>query len=336
MNEVTSPLFFSTAKVALASGIEAGAPTLVGPGLAGLIVIIPSIPDSPAEGVCPVEAQTAMKTSPKAVDKLRNFTAHYIRPGVAMVNHWKQKANLNKGWHLTKELPRRNSPLLFRMKRYLPFIIVVGVALATFGSGAMLYRTKHQQLQAIPQDKALPANGGSESMHIRGNPNAPVTLEEFGDFQCPPCGSFAKFTEELLKEYDSRLRIVFRHFPLKVHEHAREASLAAEAAGLQGRFWEMYDVLYREQAAWSKAPNARELFESYAGMIGLNVDQFKKDMDGEQAKARVDSDFARGESLGINLTPFLYINGQPVDAKDKNPEGVRAAINAALAGKPQA
>src|SRR6476620_4165344 len=77
------------------------------------------------------------------------------------------------------------------MKRYLPFIIVVGVALATFGSGAMLYHAKHPQLQAIPEDNAVPANSGSESMHIRGNPNAPVTLEEFGDFQCPPCGSFA-------------------------------------------------------------------------------------------------------------------------------------------------
>jgi protein-disulfide isomerase len=222
------------------------------------------------------------------------------------------------------------------MKRYLPFVIVVGVALATFGSGAMLYRTKHQQLQAIPEDKALSANSGSGSPHIRGNPNAQVTLEEFGDFQCPPCGSFAAFAEELLKEYDSRLRIVFRHFPLAAHEHAREASLAAEAAGLQGHFWEMYDVLYREQAAWSKAPNTRELFESYAGTIGLNVDQFKKDMDGEQAKVRIDSDQARAESLGINVTPTIYINGQPVDPKDKNPEGVRAAINAALAGKPQA
>jgi protein-disulfide isomerase len=222
------------------------------------------------------------------------------------------------------------------MKRYLPFVIVVGVALATFGSGAMLYRTKHQQLQAIPEDKALSANSGSGSPHIRGNPEAPVTLEEFGDFQCPPCGSFAAFTEELLKEYDSRLRVVFRHFPLAAHEHAREASLAAEAAGLQGHFWEMYDVLYREQAAWSKAPNTRELFESYAGTIGLNVDQFKKDMDGEQAKVRIDSDQARAESLGINVTPTIYINGQPVDPKDKNPEGVRAAINAALAGKQQA
>ena len=222
------------------------------------------------------------------------------------------------------------------MKRYLPFVIVVGVALATFGSGAMLYREKHEQLQAIPQDKVVSANSGAESMHIRGNPDAPVTMEEFGDFQCPPCGSFAAFAEQLLKEYDSRLRIVFRHFPLSAHEHAREASLAAEAAGLQGHFWEMYDVLYREQAAWSKAPNARELFESYAGTIGLNVDQFKQDMDGEQANARVDADKARAESLGINLTPTIYINGQPVDPKDKNPEGVRAAINAALAGKPQA
>ena len=200
----------------------------------------------------------------------------------------------------------------------------------------MLFRAKHEQLQAMPQDKALSGNSDSESMHIRGNPNAPVTMEEFGDFQCPPCGHFAGFAEELLKQYDSRLRIVFRNFPLQGHEHAREAALAAEAAGLQGHFWDMYDVLYREQAAWSKAPNARELFESYAGTIGLNVDQFKKDMDGEQAKARVDSDQARAESLGINVTPTLYINGQPVDPKDKNPEGVRAAINAALAGKPQA
>ena len=118
----------------------------------------------------------------------------------------------------------------------------------------MLYRVKHEQLQAIPQDKAISADKGSESIHIRGNPNAPVTMEEFGDFQCPPCGSFAAFAGELLKEYDSRLRIVFRHFPLAAHEHAREAALAAEAAGLQGHFWEMYDVLYREQAAWSKAP----------------------------------------------------------------------------------
>jgi protein-disulfide isomerase len=218
------------------------------------------------------------------------------------------------------------------MKRYLPFVIVAAVALVTLGSGAMLYRAKRPQLKSIAGDKAL-SGKSDESIHIRGNPNAPVTLEEFGDFQCPPCGSFAGFLEELLKEYDSRLRIVFRNFPLPGHEHAREAALAAEAAGLQGRFWEMHDVLYREQAFWSYAPNARELFESYAGTIGLNLDQFRKDMDSEKAKERIDSDHARGDSLGVKLTPTLFINNQPVDAKDKNPEGIRAAINAALEAK---
>ena len=197
----------------------------------------------------------------------------------------------------------------------------------------MLYRTKRAQLLPVSENRSVPGKNGTESMHIRGNPDAPVTLEEFGDFQCPPCGSFAGFIEELLKEYDSRLRVVFRNFPLGPHEHAREAALAAEAAGLQGHFWEMHDVLYREQAVWSKTPNPRELFESYAGTIGLNLDQFRKDMDGEKARERVDSDQALGDSLGIKLTPTLFINNHPVDPKDKNPEGVRAAINAALEQK---
>jgi protein-disulfide isomerase len=95
----------------------------------------------------------------------------------------------------------------------------------------------------------------------------------------------------------------------------------------------MHDTLYREQVNWSKAPNVRELFESYAGTMGLDVDQFRKDVDGEKAKERVDSDQTRGESLGIKLTPSIFINNQPLDQKDKNPEGVRAAINSALEQK---
>lgn len=223
------------------------------------------------------------------------------------------------------------------MKRLLPFVIVVAVALVAIGGGATLYRAHlaKQHVAAVPEDKSVVGKSDAESMHIRGNPDAPVTLEEFGDFQCPPCGSFASFGEELLKEYDSRLRIVFRNFPLSAHEHAREAAVAAEAAGLQGKFWEMHDMLYKEQLAWSKAPNAPELFESYAATIGLDVEQFKKDVAGDKAKERVDADQARGEALGIKLTPSLFINDHPVESKDKNPEGVRAAINAALLGHSQ-
>ena len=221
------------------------------------------------------------------------------------------------------------------MKRYLPFVIVAVVALATIGSGAMLYRAKRPQVLSIPENKML-GKGETESAHVRGNPGASVTLEEYGDFQCPPCGMFAAFLQQLEKEYDSRLRVVFRNFPLSMHEHAREAALAAEAAGLQGRFWEMHDVLYREQEAWTKAPNVRGMFESYAGTIGLDLDKFRKDMDGEEVKARVDADRQRGESLGIQITPTLFINNQPLDREHKNPEGIRAQINAALEKKPQA
>jgi len=220
------------------------------------------------------------------------------------------------------------------MKRYLPFIIVVGVALITLGSGAVLYHAKRPQVKNIPQSQTVAPKANAVA-HVRGNPTAPVTLEEFADFQCPPCGQFAPFAEELLKEYDSRLRIVFRNFPLPAHEHAREAALAAEAAGFQGKFWEMHDTIYREQPAWSQAPNARELFESYAGTLGLNLDQFKRDMDGEKAKERVDSDHALGDSLGVKVTPTLFINNRPVEPQQKNPEGLRAAINAALNGKSQ-
>ena len=221
------------------------------------------------------------------------------------------------------------------MKRYLPFVIVIGVALSTLGSGTLLYRAKRQQLKNIPESESVLAKTNTDSAHIRGNPDAPVTLEEFGDFQCPPCGKFSEFVEDLLKEYNSRLRLVFRNFPLSGHEHAREAALAAEAAGLQGKFWEMHDTLYREQETWTKAPNVRELFESYAGTIGLNVDQFKKDVDGDKARERVDSDRALADFLGVKATPTLFINNRPVDPKDKNPEGVRAAINAALNEKSQ-
>src|SRR5260370_32324716 len=198
----------------------------------------------------------------------------------------------------------------------------------------MLYRAKRPHVHAISESKT-PGKSDTESAHIRGNPSAAVTLEEYGDFQCPPCGMFSAFLGQLEKEYDSRLRVVFRNFPLKMHEHAREAALAAEAAGLQGRFWEMHDVLYREQETWSKAPNVRELFESYAGTIGLDLDKFKKDMDGDKARERVDSERALADFLGVKATPTLFINNRPVEPKDKNPEGVRAAINAALNEKSQ-
>jgi protein-disulfide isomerase len=219
------------------------------------------------------------------------------------------------------------------MKRYLPFIIVGVVALATLGSGALLYQAKRPHLLTIPTDTTMSGKSAVEAIHIRGNPEAPVTLEEFGDYQCPPCGSAAVFIDQLVKEYHPNLKLVFRNLPLPVHKYAREAALAAEAAGLQSRYWEMHDVLYREQAVWSKADNPRDLFDSYAGMIGLNLNQFKKDMESEKARERVESDQERANSLGVRSTPTVFINNQEVAPNEKTPNGLRAKIDAALKQK---
>ena len=216
------------------------------------------------------------------------------------------------------------------MKRYLPFFIVGTVALVTIASGTMLYRAKRLPALTIPENSMAPGAGGAESGHVRGRADAPVTIIEFGDFQCPPCANLSEPINQLERDYRSRLRVVFRHFPLANHQHAREAALASEAAGLQGRFWEMHDLLYREQSVWSKAPDVRILFNAYAGMLGLNIDRFKKDMESEEAKARVASDEQKAGALGVTTTPTIFVNNHQVSPAHLNPAGLRGSIDTAL------
>lgn len=215
------------------------------------------------------------------------------------------------------------------MKRYLPYLIVALVALATFGTGFALYRAK---LAALPDD---PKGGPASGMHVRGKAGAPVTIEEFGDFQCPPCSTMATVLDKAEQEYGARLRVIFHHFPLAIHAHAREAALAAEAAGRQGRFWEMHDLLYKEQAAWSKAPDVPSLFQSYVGTIKLDLDRFKKDLADPEVAERVDADQKLGASRGVTSTPTLFVNTVLLPAAELNPAGIHKAIEAALKEKPK-
>ena len=218
------------------------------------------------------------------------------------------------------------------MKRFLPFVIVAVVGLVTIGAGVILYRAKRPQTTAIPKGMAASKEHGEE-VHARGPANAAVTLEEYGDFQCPPCGGLEPPLQQIERDYASSLRVIFRNFPFTIHEHAHEAAYAAEAAGLQGRFWEMHDLLYREQAVWAKTKDVQPLFDSYAGMIGLNLERFKKDAGGEQVKAKVESDRKRGEELGVKNTPTIFINNQSVPPTSLNPVALRAAIDAAVKDK---
>ena len=218
------------------------------------------------------------------------------------------------------------------MKRYLPFVIVAAVGVLTLGAGAMFYRAKRPAVLEIPKNFTTLEKAGAESMHVRGAANAPVTLEEFGDFECPPCAKLAGASKEVEEGYSAQLRVVFRHFPLPGHPHAQEAAQVAEAAGLQDRFWEMHDLLYKEQVVWSKAADARALFHSYAGMLGLNLDRFKADVDSPEVKERIASDKKRGAALGVHSTPTIFINDRQVPPPI-NIAPIRAAIDAALQAK---
>jgi protein-disulfide isomerase len=215
------------------------------------------------------------------------------------------------------------------LKRVLPFIIVAVVGFVTLGVAIMLYRAKRPVPVTISKENGV-GKESPEKVHARGPADAAVTLEEFGDFQCPPCGALEAPLQQIERDYASSLRVIFRHFPFSNHEHAYKAAYAAEAAGLQGRFWEMHDLLYREQAVWAKTNDVQSLFNSYAGMIGLNVERFKKDVGGEEVKAKVESDRKRGEALGVKNTPTIFINNQSVPPTSLNPTALRAAIDAAV------
>jgi protein-disulfide isomerase len=218
------------------------------------------------------------------------------------------------------------------VKRFLPFVIVAVVGLVTVGAGITLYFAKRPPATLIPKAMASRKERGEE-VHVRGPANAAVTLEEYGDFQCPPCGGLEAPLQQIERDYASSLRVIFRNFPFTNHEHAHEAAYAAEAAGLQGHFWEMHDLLYREQAIWAKTKDVQPLFDSYAGMIGLNLERFKKDAGGEQVKTKVESDRERGEELGVKNTPTIFINSQSIPPTSLNPTALRAAIDAAVKDK---
>jgi protein-disulfide isomerase len=218
------------------------------------------------------------------------------------------------------------------MKRYLPFVIMAAVAVLTVGAGAMLYRAKQRTNAVGSVTAASPGRLVAEPLHVRGDPGAPVTLEEFGDFQCPSCATAAEVIGKLEQDYGPRLRVVWRNFPLAMHAHALEAALAAEAAGLQGRFWEMHDLLYKNQAVWSNASDVRTFFNMYARSLGLDAERFAKDSNSDEVKARIFWEGQQGVSRGVKNTPTLFINDREL-GHPFSPEHLRVEIDAALSGK---
>jgi len=173
---------------------------------------------------------------------------------------------------------------------------------------------------------------GAQPPNLLGSPNATVTVEEFADFQCGACASVHPRMKELTSIYGSRIKFVFRNYPLSIaaHDKAYDAAVAAEAAGLQGRFWDMQNLLFTNQGTWTANPDYRKIWEEYATKIGLDIEKFKNDMAGLNAKSRVDADLQRGRALNISSTPTVFVNGVSIPFDQMTIELMRQVIDAEL------
>lgn len=153
----------------------------------------------------------------------------------------------------------------------------------------------------------------TESEWVRGNPEANITLVEYSDFQCPACGYYSSIVERLGEEFYDDLRIVFRHFPLvSTHKNAFDTALAAEAAGMQGKFWQMHDILFERQAEWSDESNLKEKLIEYAQELELDESKFLEDFASDGAKEEVDRDLSLTQQLGLNSTPTFFLNDEKI------------------------
>ena len=161
---------------------------------------------------------------------------------------------------------------------------------------------------------------------VKGNKNAPITITEFSDFQCPYCSRLQPTLSDVLKAYPEDVKLVFKDFPLSFHKQARNAAKAARAAGEQGKYWEMHDLIF---ADFNKLTD--NSYKEYATKLGLDVNKFTADFSSNKYDALIQQDIALGRQAGVTGTPSLFLNGKRMQRRSL--EDFKEAIDAELKKK---
>lgn len=191
------------------------------------------------------------------------------------------------------------------MSKELKLLLVIGGAFGALVIGMWA---------AFPYLSGTSTVAAGETVLIRTNSNqtspmAKVKVVEFGDYQCPSCAVAQGNLKRLVAEYGDQIDLVFRHFPLLQHANALIAAEAAEAAGAQGKFWQMHDLLYERQSAWESESNPTGRFVDYAKEIGLDLGKFRKDVENYVYSEKINQDKADGQALHLQGTPTIFIDG---------------------------
>ncbi|HVA11364.1 MAG TPA: DsbA family protein, partial [Candidatus Dormibacteraeota bacterium] len=189
-----------------------------------------------------------------------------------------------------------------------------------------------------------PTSGnGALSQHIEGLGQDHVTLVEYGDYECPYCGSYFPIVNQIAAQYNNQITFQFRNFPLtSIHPNAFAGARAAEAAALQGKFWQMHDLLYQQneiyyannqpQNNWVGAPNPQTYFDQLATQLGLNLTKFNQDYTSNLVNGTINADMAEGNKLGVSGTPAFFLDGKQISVGESAAQ-FQSIINTEIAKK---
>ncbi len=195
-----------------------------------------------------------------------------------------------------------------RLFSWIAFIVVI--LLIVWGMIAASNKAKK-----IEASLPIP-NEVSSTDWVRGNLESSVILVEYSDFQCPACAAYFPLVERIFAENSQNIKFVYRHFPLTQHANAIPASQAAESAGKQGKFWEMYEKIFTTHDEWEASKDVDKIFYDYATKMGLDMVKFDSDYKSKEVMDKINTDVKSGAKAGINSTPTFYLNG----VKISNPQ----------------
>ncbi len=198
------------------------------------------------------------------------------------------------------------------MKQEAKILLGVGAVAIAILVGAVVLLSGNTSTPITSTTKADPKILFRSDSDKLGSASAKVTLVEFSDYQCPACGAAYPIIKQIINDYKDKVLFVYRNFPLSIHQNSKIAAEAAEAAGAQGKYWQMHDMLFENQSAWSSSSNPLDMFTEYAKSIGLDTDKFKNDVEGNKYSDKIKADINDGVSLGVNSTPTFYLNGEKV------------------------
>jgi len=216
------------------------------------------------------------------------------------------------------------------------WLIFAAVCVLLLGALIAVPKGKKLDVSNVNTNKIQTASteSGNIAEHVFGKADSKVLFTEYGDYQCPGCGGMYSTVKTLTEKYQGQMAFAFRNFPLTtIHPNALTAASAAEAAGLQNKYWEMHDALYTNQKAWESVSvkDRITVFSKYAEQIGLDLNKFKADLASENVAKKISYDMAVGKKINVNSTPTFYLNGTELSTETwGDPTKLEAAIVAEL------